>query len=129
MAALSDYLENALLNHILRAVIYTSPSNLYLGLFNASPADDDSATEVSGFGYAREEVTFAAASGGSISNDAQIDFGAPSGGDWGTVSHFGLYDASSGGNLLIHGSLTTAKVTADGDPFFYEIGDFTITAD
>ena len=72
MSAASDYLENALLDHVMRNTALTSPTAVYLGLATATFADDNSGTELSGNGYARQAITCSAASGGSITNSSAI---------------------------------------------------------
>lgn len=128
MSAMSDYLENEILDHILGTGAYTMPATVYVGLSTASFNDDNSGTELTGNNYARESITFAAASSGSADNSAAVEFNAATG-SWGTVSHFGLFDALSGGNLLIHGALTASKVISSGDILKIAIGDMDITAD
>lgn len=128
MAGKSDYLENALLDHVLRNTAYTSPTTVYVGLYTAAPTDAGGGTEVSGGGYAREAATFGAASGGSISNSAIVDFGTTTGA-WGTVTHFGIFDAETAGNLLYWDALTAEKVIGNGDPVSFPIGDLTVTED
>lgn len=127
MSAMSDYLENEILDHILGTGAYTMPSTVYVGLSTASLNDDNSGTELSGSGYARQSATFSAASSGTTSNSAAIEFPAATG-SWGTVSHFGIYDAASSGNLLIHGAFTTGKAIASGDILKIATGDLDITA-
>ena len=127
MSALSDYAENKLLDHILGTTSFTMPTTVYVGLSTGSFGDDNSGTELTGNGYARKSISFGAASSGTASNDAAVEFAAATG-SWGTVSHFGLYDASTGGNLLIHGALTASKVIATGDILKIAIGDMDITA-
>jgi len=127
MSALSDYLENEILDHILGTGAYTMPTNVYVGLSTGSFVDDNSGTELSGSGYARKVASFGAASSGTASNDAAIEFPAATG-SWGTVSHFGIFDASTSGNLLIHGALTSSKVIESGDILKVAIGDMDITA-
>ena len=127
MSALSDYLENEILDHILGTGAYTMPTNVYVGLSTGSFADDNSGTELSGSGYTRKVASFGAASSGTASNDAAIEFPAATG-SWGTVSHFGIFDASSSGNLLIHGALTSSKVIESGDILKVAVGDMDITA-
>jgi hypothetical protein len=130
MSAASDYLENKVLDHALATAAYTAPTNVYVGLHTGSPGDDGlGGNEVSGNGYARKEATFAAASDGSASTNATITFDAASGGNWGTISHIGIYDASSGGNLLFHGGVTTSKTIEDGDTFQISSGNLTISLD
>ena len=127
MSAMSDYLENEILDHILGTGAYTMPSSVYVGLATATFADDNSGTELTGNGYTRVAATFNAAASGTADNDAAIEFSAATS-SWGTVSHFGLFDASSGGNLLIHGAFTTAKLIDSGDILKISAGDLDITA-
>jgi hypothetical protein len=127
MSALSDYLENEILDHILSVGSYTMPTNVYVGLSTGSFADDNSGTELTGNNYARVVASFGAASGGTSSNDAAIEFAAATG-SWGSISHFGIFDAASSGNLLIHGAFTTAKTIASGDILKIPTGDLDITA-
>lgn len=127
MSALSDYLENEILDHILGTGAYTMPSSVYVGLSTGSFVDDNSGTELSGSGYARKVASFGAASSGTASNDAAIEFPAATG-SWGTITHFGIFDASTSGNLLIHGALTSSKVIESGDILKVAVGDMDITA-
>ena len=127
MSAMSDYLENEILDHILGTGAYTSPTTVYVGLSTASFNDDNSGTELSGSGYARQTIAFNAAASGTADNSGSVDFPAATG-SWGTVSHFGLFDASTGGNLLIHGALTASKAVATGDILRVAAGDMDITA-
>lgn len=128
MSAMSDYLENEILDHILGTGAYTSPTTVYIGLATVSFADDNSGTELSGSGYARQSAAFDAAVSGTADNTAAIEFPAATG-SWGTVSHFGVFDAASAGNLLIHGAFTTAKAIASGDILKISAGDLDISAD
>ena len=96
MSAMSDYLEEKLLNHVLRNTAYTPATTVYVGLSTGSFGDDNSGTELSGNGYARQSIAFDAASGGVSDNTAAVDFPAATGSQ-GTITHFGLFDASSGG--------------------------------
>lgn len=127
MSAMSDYLENEILDHILGTGAYTMPTTVYVGLSTGSFGDDNSGTELSGSGYARQSISFGAAASGTASNDAAVEFPAATG-SWGTVSHFGIFDAASSGNLLIHGALTASKVIATGDILKIAVGDMDITA-
>tara|TARA_B100000287_G_scaffold414575_1_gene447284 strand:- start:2978 stop:3361 length:384 start_codon:yes stop_codon:yes gene_type:complete len=112
--AKSNYLEDKALDHFLGTSSFTMPSNVYVALFTTDPTDAGSGTEVSGNGYARQSATFSSASGGSTSNSSAIEFTA-SGGSFGTVSHFGIFDALTSGNLLYHGALNASKTIADTD--------------
>lgn len=128
MDAKSDYLEDNILNHVLRNTAYTSPTTVYVALFTVSPADDGTGgTEVSGFAYARQAVTFGAPSSGTVANSGAVTFPQASGGAWGTIVAMGIYDANSGGNLLYYGDLATSKVVGDGDQISFANGALTVS--
>tara|TARA_R110000765_G_scaffold3876_1_gene12188 strand:- start:762 stop:1148 length:387 start_codon:yes stop_codon:yes gene_type:complete len=127
MSAMSDYLENEILDHILRNAAYTPASTVYIGLSTGSFADGNSGTELSGSGYTRKSIAFDAASGGTTDNTSAIDFPTATG-SWGTVSHWGLFDAASSGNLLIHGAFSASKAVASGDILRIAAGELDITA-
>ena len=124
----TNYLENEVLDHVLGKGTrdFTSPANLFIGLFTAvSDGEAGTVTEVSGNGYARTAVTFNTASGGSATNDGDITFPAASGGSFGTITHIGVYDASTSGTLIFYGSLSASKTVDDGDIF--QISDTNLT--
>lgn len=127
MSAMSDYLENKILDHILSVGSYTMPAAVYVGLSTGSFGDDNSGTELSGSNYSRVAATFSAAASGTTSNDAAIEFAAATG-TWGSISHFGVFDAASSGNLLIHGAFASAKTIENGDVLKISTGDLDITA-
>lgn len=140
MAAMSNFLENKLIDWLFRgqaigitgasAGAGSGPTNLYIGLFTAAPSDTGGGTEVTGGSYAR--VTFASSlvnwagtqaaasttastgTSGTTSNNAIIAFPAPTA-NWGVITHFGIFDATSAGNLLIWGALTVSKTVNNGD--------------
>jgi len=124
---MSDYLELKFLDHFTGRASTSAPSAVYLGLSTGSLGDDNGGTELSGNNYTRKAVTFAAASSGSISSNANVEFNAATG-SWGDVSHFGVYDAASSGNLLFHGAFTASKTIASGDILKVASGSLTITA-
>lgn len=102
----------------------------YVGLLTATPSDTGGGTEVSGGSYARVAVsmtmtnwagtqsatstTYSSGTGGTTSNNGAITFPAPTA-NWGTVTHFALYDQASGGNLIYWAALTTSKTVNNGD--------------
>jgi hypothetical protein len=128
MAALSDHAEKLILDWMMTAGTAARPSAWYVALYTAAPSDAGGGTELSGSGYAREAVAFAAATSGTgtTSNTGVVIFTAD-GGDWGSVTHMGIHDASSGGNLLWHGSLAAAKTVADGDTLEFAVGNIDLT--
>jgi len=126
MAEFSNYLENAIINAVLRNTSYTSPTTVYVGLFTNDPTDADTGTEVSGGSYARVSVTFGAPTNGVTTNSADVTFPTATAG-WGEVTHVGLYDASTSGNLLFHTGLDTAKTIDSGDIFKITSGNLSVT--
>ena len=126
MAEFSNYLENALINATLRNTTYTSPATVYVSLYTSDPTDADTGTEVSGGSYARTAVTMGAPSNGVSTNSADVTFPTATG-SWGTVSHIGIHDASTAGNLLFHTALDTSKTIDSGDIFKISSGNLSVT--
>lgn len=130
MAAMTDYLENKLIDHIFRGQAFTAPATLHVALLTAAPSDTGGGTEVTGGSYARVAVTGSlanwagtqaaastvASSGntGTTSNNVAVTFPAPTA-NWGVVTHFAIYDAAIAGNMLIWGALSTSKTINNGD--------------
>ena len=126
MAEMSNYLENALINATLRNTSYTSVATIYVALYTSDPTDADTGTEVTGGSYARTSVTFAAPSNGASASNADCTFPTCTS-TWGTVSHIGIFDASTSGNLLYHTPLDTSKTIETGDIFKIASGSLTVT--
>jgi hypothetical protein len=140
--ALSDYVENKVIDLLFRGQAFTAPSTIYVGLSTAACSDSSVGTEVSGGSYARVSITASLANfagtqsagsttassgtGGQTSNNAAVNFATPTAG-WGTVTHWFLIDASSGGNLLVCATLTTSKTINTGDTVSFAIGAMTVT--
>ena len=126
MAEMSNFLENALINATLRNTTYTSVATIYVALYTTDPTDADAGTEVTGGSYARTSVTFAAPSNGVSLSSADVTFPTCTAG-WGTVTHIGLRDASTAGNLLYHTPLDTSKTIDTGDIFKISTGNLSVT--
>jgi len=129
MAGFSDYLEDKVLNHVFGGTAYTAPGTLYVGLYTAAPSDSGGGTEVSGGSYARKSMPAMTVSGTSpteATNGAAVEFITATG-SWGTVTHVGVFDASSSGNLLAWAALTASKTVSSGDVFRFDAGDLDIT--
>lgn len=126
--AISTYLGNALLNHILRNTAYTSPGTaIWVALYTSDPTADDTGTEVSGGSYARKQITaWDAPTDGDTENTNTEEYTTATA-DWGTVSHTGIRDNSSGGNLLFFGGLTASKTVSNGETFRWPAGDLDVT--
>lgn len=126
MSEFSNYLENALVNAVLRNTTYTSPATVYVALFTTDPTDAGSGTELSGNAYARTAVTFGAPSNGVTTNSADVTFPTATA-SWGVVTHIGLYDALTSGNLLFHTPLDSSKTIDSGDIFKIASGSLSVT--
>jgi hypothetical protein len=128
MAEFSNYLENKILDHVLKNVSYTSPTTVYVGLFTSNPTDAGTGTEVSGGSYARQVLSVTTSSGGIVTSSGDVTFPQATA-NWGTISHIGLLDALTSGNLLMHTPLTTSKTIETGDILKISSGNLTVTLD
>lgn len=131
----ADFLENEVLDQLFGALDYAEPASVYFALSTTTPNDDGTNfTEPVGNGYVRltkdnDKVTWTTASGGALDNAIALTFATASGGSWGTVTHFGIYDAVSGGNQMAWGTLPVSKTINDGDTAEFAIGALDITLD
>lgn len=134
----SDYLENKVLDHVLGGGDYTRPATVYVALYTAAPSDSGGGTEVSTgtwTNYARTAVTnnatnFPAASSGLKGNGTAISMGTATMSPTNStvvVVAFGILDASTSGNLLFWGDLTTSKTINHNDPVSFAINAIQIT--
>jgi hypothetical protein len=142
----SDYLESKLLNHIFAnnggseyntAGGLPADNSIYVSLHTtAGPLDDNSGTgtEITLGSYARSNasnaLTWTVSQAGGVTtatNDQAIPFPQATANYDGEVTHIGIYDASTSGNLLFHGALTVAKTVTTGDTFQINAGALTIT--
>jgi len=122
----TNFLETEILDHVFAGAAYSAPSTKYLALFTAiADGEAGSVTELSGNAYARQSVAFTT-SGNTTSNNAAVEFPTATG-SWGTVTHVGVYDASTSGNLMAYATLSSSKAIATGDVFRVPSGDLDIT--
>jgi hypothetical protein len=145
MAAMSDYLENKVADHLFRGVAFTAPAALYVALFTAAPSDSGGGTEVSGGSYARVALapsttnwaaTNGAAtttnpssgSGGTTSNNVAITFPTATG-SWGVVTHVAIFDAVTAGNMHWWGALTSSQTVGSGGTFSFAVSSLSIQID
>jgi hypothetical protein len=136
MSAASNFLENKLLDHTLRygTAPYTGATTLYLALFNNTSGNAATNLEAgtltdevttSGSAYTRKAITFAAASSGTSASSATVTFDTATA-SWGSITHIAVMDASTSGNVLFYGAVTTAKTIDTGDTFQVSSGNLTI---
>jgi hypothetical protein len=129
MSSFTNYTENLALTYLFNTGSVTRPTAWYVGLFTAAPSDAGGGTEVSGSGYARVSAGTISGSGTAttFTNAAAIEFGAATGGNWGTIGWAAIFDASTGGNMLAWAPLTTAKAINDGDIFRIPASSLSVT--
>ena len=131
MGGFSDYWENKILDHIFGEGSYTPPT-IYVGLSTTDPTDSGSGlAEPSGNGYTRVQTSASdwnAAENGSLDNTGDITFNQASG-NWGTITHFALFDAATAGNMLAYGQLSQSQSISESDTAKFEAGDLQISLD
>lgn len=115
------YLDNLLLNAVLRQTAFTPPTTIYVALFTVAPTVSGGGTEVSGGGYVRQPVTFSAPSNGQTSNTLDVTFPLATAA-WGTVVAFGLYTAATGGQLLYFNALSVSRLVSVSDQVRFPTG-------
>jgi hypothetical protein len=127
--SLSNTFETTVLTWLLTNSSATRPTAWYVALFTSNPDEDASGTEVStsGTAYARQSVTFSV-SGNTATNTAAIEFPTATA-SYGTVTHVGVYDASTAGNLIAYAALTTSKAIDTGDVLRLPANDLDVTMD
>ena len=123
----SNFLETEILDHVFAGAAYTAPTTKYLALYTAAPGETGGGTEVSGGAYARQSVAFTT-TGNTTSNNAAVEFPTATA-SFGTVTHVGVFDAATVGNLMAYAALSSSKAIATGDVFRVPAGDLDITLD
>jgi hypothetical protein len=154
MAALSNFIENHLIDFLLRAqslgitgataAAGTGPATTYIALFTAAPTAAGGGTEVvsTGTNYSRVPITSAltawagtqgagttvASSGtsGQTSNNTVVTFANPSA-SWGTITSVGIFDAATGGDLLMFGNLTSPQAVSPTNPAIFPAGSLVLS--
>lgn len=127
MAGLSTYAEGKAHDHFFRNTAYTPAATVYMALFSTIPNDDGTGgTEVSGTGYARQAITFGAYSSRRIANSGTVTFTNSGVGSWTTAIGWGIYDASSSGNLLCTGTLSPQATVTAGNSFSLLAGEVIV---
>ena len=142
MAAMSDFLEQALIDHIFRTTGFTQPTVMAVALLTTLAVDADTGQFTVGTGvevanagsYVRQDVTSIDAAwtdpgaAGLTDNVSEIAFPTATA-NWGTIVGIALVSSVTfdAGDMYFHGALSTSKVVNDGDTFKIAIGDLDIT--
>lgn len=135
MPAFGDYIANAILDHLFNNTQHTSPASVYLSLHTAVGASSSSAawaaTELTGaaVNYVRLATgpTYWGAPGSKVITSILDATFATAGSDWGVVTHVGIWDASTSGNLYFYGALSASKTVLNGDAPRFATGNLTVT--
>lgn len=119
---LTNYVQTKLLDHVLGLTAYTKPTTVYLALFSSDPTETGIAgTEITGGGYARQAITFSASTNSAglatTSNSGAINFPVATANYPAPVTHIGIMDAVTAGNMLWYGPLSASKTIAQNDQF------------
>lgn len=126
----SDYLEDKVLKHVFTNTAYSAPATLYIGLLTAAPSDTGGGTEVStsGTAYVRKSMAFSVSGTNptTATNSAAVEWDTATA-SWGTITHVGVYDASSAGNLLAWADLTNSRAVGSGDIFRIPASSLSVT--
>ena len=130
---MSNYLEGGLGDLLFQGSAFTAPDT-YAALYTATPGETDAGTEATGGSYARELIEndlatspyWNAESDGLYDNNGDCTFTTASAA-WGTIDSMGLRDASTAGNLLLYGDLSSSKVVDINDTFKFASGDLDVT--
>jgi len=135
----TNYLEHAVLDQIFGASTYTPSGTLYVALSTGNYVESANTGFLEpGSGYARAAVTNNKSNwttagqsntSGSVNNINTISFAQATGGNWGTVLYFGVYDALTNGNLLVANALTVAKTISQNDTASFASGSLVIRLD
>lgn len=137
MTAASNYLENKVLDHVLKNTAFTQPSSLYLALFNNTSGNAAANLEagiltdevsISGTAYTRKTISFDSSVNGTASSSTTVTFDTATA-SWGTITHVAICDGGTrgAGNVLFWGAVTTAKAIDSGDSFSVAAGNLTIS--
>lgn len=95
--AFSDFLDKKVLEHVLGIQTYTPASDLYLGLYNSDP--ESGGSEISQPSYYRRLISFNISTDNLATNQSDVDFTIAE--SWGLINYVGVFDALTGGNLLL----------------------------
>lgn len=130
MANMTRYLRKATLDHVLGKIEFTMPAEVYLALFTADPTDlGSTADEVTGGSYARQAIEGIMSetdlASGRSTNSSEISFPVATA-DWGLITHIGVMDDLSAGNMIYFGQADTARLLSSGGRYVLAQGQFIL---
>lgn len=113
---MSAFPSTAWANEVLDGIRTDTP---HLALYTSNPTATNTGTEVTGGSYARQPITFSAASARAMTNSAQVVFSGLPGG---TITHWAVFDAATAGNFKCYGPIDTNTITETGDDLIFAVG-------
>lgn len=122
MSAASNYLENALANHVFGGTALTQPTQWHVAIFQADPGEDGTGSPELG---ARQANTAWTISTDTASNDDVLTFDQAPAGGW-AVTHVAIFDASTGGNCLITDALPSTVNLNENDRLSFAASALTV---
>jgi hypothetical protein len=128
--AVSNYLADAWLNQTFRNVAWTRPTTVYIALYTSNPTAADTGTEVTGGAYVRRAIAFAAPATEigrrTLRSNAEVAFPTATA-DWGTITHVGIRDAATGGNLLFYGAVDNPRTLQVNDLLKFPVSSVALS--
>ena len=121
--SISNYAENKILDHVTGEAAWTMPTTVYVKLHTGDPGE--AATSNAASETTRKAASWAAASSGSIATDATLEWTNVAATE--TYTHWSLWDASTSGNALWTGALSSSAAVTAGDTF--QITSLTLSLD
>jgi len=134
MSDVSDFLEAKFLEITLKGAAAYNVATPYVAIYTSNPDEDNSGTECSYVGYARQAGTFGtitddvATDAKTVSTTLEVNYPILVGSDI-TVTHVGIFDALTSGNLLYYTVLDTAKSVQTDDVLSFAAGEVTVKID
>lgn len=123
LAIKSAYLRSKVIKHNLGIAAFTMPTNVYLALYTSDPTINDTGTEVSGGSYARQQLSWGSESGGTVASNTSETIPVPAS----TVTHWGIRDALTGGNLLYFGAFDIPIINSGASTIPINSGDIQLS--
>lgn len=133
----TNYLEEKVLQHVFATPAYTPPTGRYVALFTAAPGEPGGGTEVTGGAYVRQAATFTVDPAYEIApnvfimaayTNADVEFPTATA-EWGVITHVALFDAPTGGNMLVYAQLAAARTITVGDIFRIPVENLIFSLD
>lgn len=126
----TTYFLNQVMGNVFNTKVSPAlPKDYFIGLSSTTPSVDGTGVSepASSAGYARIKLdVLSEPTNGAITNNNPISF-EESTANWGTMTHFVIYDALTGGNLLMYDALSTPRNVETATIVTIKKGSLTLT--